>query len=374
MSNTVRDIALTGKPSDIFYMAANQNLINTLTYAAPNGILPHNGLFKNMVATILLETARREPGQGREASYNKRLDYTLTFFNRMDKMSQVEVLNKIWDDCYHAVAPSTDASAMIDGEHKVTGKGSLPSSIRRVDGTGFFARIEPGPIQNAWAKWNIGFRIDGGKGGAGSSRNDLTRISTEGSKPLQKHPDLALKIIGKYYHGHRSNISPDLYIGYQNRDLYNESGTCVSRSLFGATAFPYRDTENAKGGLPLHLGGGLEFQYLFAIDCNGAKGVDTEQVQVQMKNDSLWRPGEKAFAGFDADRILGWTRIVRMGQQSPVVKGPLATGWSFKFVDSQWTWLKQPGQELSSYLDAELATWVPGATYNISAQYDFQQA
>jgi len=355
-------------------MAANQDLLKSLRYVQLNGQFQHTSIFKNMVATILLETVHREPGEERKDSYNKRLNFKVDSFNRLDKLSQLDLMNNLWDDCYRAVPPSTDASAMMDGNNTVIGKGSLPSSIRRVDGTGFFARIEPGLVQDAWKKWKVGFRIDGGKGGAGSTRDDLTRISTEGSKPLQKNPDLALKIIGKYYHGHRSSILPNLYIGYQNRDLYNESGTCVSRSLFGATAFPYRATENDKGGLPLRLGGGLAFQYLFAIDCNGAKGVDTEKEQINMGNNSLWRPGEKAFPGFGADRILGWTRIVRMGQQIPAERSPLATGWSFKFVDSKWTWIKPPGTELKAYLDDELATWLPGTTYNIPAQYDFQQA
>ena len=161
-------------------------------------------------------------------------------------------------------------------------------------------------MPRAWEKWRVGFRVDGGKGVGGSNRDDLKRITTEGSRPLQKLPDLAVMCVQKYYHEHDCSKSSDLYIGYQNRDLYNESGTCVSRSLFGATAFPYRDTQNNTPGLAPHLSGNLQFQYLFAIDCDGARGLDTEQVQVDMGNASLWRPGEKAFAGFGPERVLGW--------------------------------------------------------------------
>jgi hypothetical protein len=137
-----------------------------------------------------------------------------------------------------------------------------------------------------------------------------------------------------------------------------------SRSLLGATAFPYRHTHNNNGGGAPDAGGELQFQCVFAIDCSKERGLDTEKIQIDMKANSLWRPGEKALSGFAADRVLGWTRIVRMGQ--PKSNLPAQTGWSFKFIDSKWTWLRPPGGQLQTYREDELGTWAPGVQYNIS--------
>lgn len=363
---TLRDIASQGRPSETFYLAANQSLVNQLSYEEGRTSKPHTSFFKNMVATMILETANREPGPGRTEAYDDLLSWKIRIFNRQPKDIQLIILNHLWECCYKREAPYTKASSMIDGAATIDGNKSLPSSIRRVPGTGFFARIEAGPVQDAWNKWQIGFRIDGGKDGG--SRDDLSRIVNEGCTALLKNPDLAVKVVKKFYHEHRASLGKDLYVGYQNRDLYNESGTCVARSLFGATAFPYRYTHNNHPG-PADAGGELAFQYLFAINCAGELGLDTEKVQVDMGNNSLWRPGEKAFAGFSADRILGWTKVVRLGQPDSSLN--MSTGWSFKFVDCRWTWLRPPGGPLQSFLEEELATWAPGEQYNIAETYDF---
>lgn len=365
---TLRDIASKGSRNAVFYLAANQSLVKLLEHRVNRTVTPHTPFFRNMVATIVLETANRMPDPGHLDQYERVLSMKIRSFNRFQKATQLVFLDDLWESCYLRRVPSTTAAAMVDGEAGVEGSGSLPSSIRRVPGTGFFARIEAGPEKNAWTKWNVGFRIDGGKDGG--ARDDLARIQTEGCTALLKNPDLAVKVVKKFYHEHGASEGKALYIGYENRDLYNESGTCVARSLLGATAFPYRYTHNGHGGGAPDAGGELLFQYLFAIDCSRDRGLDTEKVQIDMGNNSLWRPGEKAFAGFEADRILGWTKIVRLGQ--PKSGLPVSTGWSFKFVDSKWNWLRPPGGELQKYLEDELATWEPGIPYNISETYDFQ--
>ncbi|MBC7939769.1 MAG: hypothetical protein H7Z19_08415 [Chitinophagaceae bacterium] len=366
--HTLREIATEGRPNETFYLAANQSLLNLLSHEdGTTKSIAHTSFFKNMVGTILLETANREPGPGRDKIFDTLLSWEVRLFNRMSKSTQLDLLDMLWRCCYRRESPSTAASNMMDGADQVDGDKSLPSSIRRVPGTGFFARIQGGPVKDAWKRWQIGFRVDGGKDSG--SRDDLSRIATEGCVALLKSPDLAVRVVKKFFHEHPASHGTDLYVGFQNRDLYNESGTCVARSLLGATAFPYRHTHNNHPGPP-DAGGELQFQYLFAIRCLGELGLDTEKVQSDMGNNSLWRPGEKAFAGFKADRILGWTRLVRTGQ--PKSTSSVSTGWSFKFVDSKWTWLRPPGGELQSYLEAELETWEPGIQYNISETYDFQ--
>lgn len=371
---TLGDIALKGGKSDTFYLAANQSLVNSLKHTDDNGKVSwHTFHFKNMVATILLETARRAPTDALAAIHTGCLTRPLAYFNSLRKFQQIKLLSMLWDSCYRKETPSTRATSMVDGEAAMESGNGLPSSLRPLGNAGFHMMLAPGPVKNAWKRYRIGFRVDGGKGVAGSSRDDLQRIVGSGTWPLQKRPDLAVLYVQKFYHEHPCSQTTDLYVGYQNRDLYNESGTCVSRSLLGATAFPYRDSQNNTQGIAPHLGGNLEFQYLFAIDCSTELGVDTEQVQISMGNNSLWRPGEKAFPGLPAGRILAWTRLRKMGQ--PQQGGSIyQTGWSFQFLDSIWTWVREPSQELKTYLNEELAAWSPGVTYNIPDKYDFQVA
>jgi hypothetical protein len=374
---TIRDIALKGQPSNSFYLAANQGLVNSLKHMeGPSGAqrsLWHTFHFKNMVATIVLECANRTPSETLATLHSGVLDRKISYFNGLTKLQQIKLLDMLWTSCYRREVPSTRATSMIDGEASTESGEGLPSSLRPKAGGAFFTMLDPGPVRNAWKRYRIGFRVDGGKGVAGSSRDDLARIAATGTYPLQKRPDLAVLYVQKYYHEHPCCQNTDLYVGYQNRDLYNESGTCVARSLLGATAFPYRDSQNNTDGLKAHLGGNLQYQYLFAVDCSNELGVDTEAVQKGMGNHSLWRPGEKAFPGLPANRILAWTRLVKMGQ--PAGGGGIyQTGWSFAFVDSTWTWLKTPSKELQDYLTAELAAWAPGVTYNIPDKYDFQVA
>jgi len=369
---TLGDIATKGMKSNVFYLAASQSLVNSLKYRGDDGRSHwHSFHFKNMVGTILLETASREPSGGYAEHHASCLSFPIRIFNLMRKQDQLVMLENLWGDCYRKVPPSQLASAMMDGELGVGGNKSLPSSIRDGKVTGFFATLVAGPRPHAWKDFQIGFRVDGGKARSGS-RDDLGRVSKEGIVALQKQPELAVQVVKKFYHEHPCCQTPDLYIGYQNRDLYNESGICVARSLLGATAFPERTTENNVDGAP---GGELAFQYLFAVDCSGAKGVDTEKTQVEIGNNSLWRPGEKAFTGMGPERLLGWTRLVRKGAPPSGLRHPTgtlrATGWSFMFPDPKWTWLRAPGGERQAFLEGELATWEPNKIYNIESEYDF---
>jgi hypothetical protein len=371
-AKALRQVAANPQSSEIFYLAADQIMLAQLRYKEGSNYKLPLPQYKNMVGTILLETALRLPADGSKAAWTQILDMQLGEFCRKSQAEQIALLGDLWDTCYKPVVPSTSAKTMVDGLGVTTGDGSLPSSLKPRPGSGYFTSLDPGPEPQAWSKWQIGFRVEGGKSKDGT-RDDLTRVINEGIRPLQKSPDLAVLVAKKYYHGHKSSIAPDLYIGYQNRDLYNESGTCVARSLIGGTAFPYRETTNNKAGLHPNLGGGLQFQYLFAVDCSALTGVDTEDEQIKMQSESLWRPGEKAFPGIPKEKVLGWVRVIKKGKPAnPSRVG--VTGWAFELLDSQWTWLREPYGPRRIFLDAELAAWQANRTYVLMNSYDFQGA
>ncbi len=372
---TLRDIVDKGAPASTFWLAANQSLLGLLSYdnVSTRRIEVHTPDFQRMVGTILLETVKSKPDSSRERFYNQLLSWKIRDFNQLTKVIQQGVLHDLWECCYQRESPSTLASEMMEGKAKVVDqeKKSLPSSLRPVSGgAGFYTKVEAGPEPNAWKKWQIGFRIEGGRS---ATKDSLARILRDGCQPRLRNPVSAIGVAGKYYQGHSCCLTGDLYVGYQNRDLYNESGTCVARSLLGATAFPLRETHNNVSGGPAGTGGEMQYQYLFAVNCAGERGLDTEKVQEGKGNDSLWRPGEKAFGGFKPEHLLGYTRIVRLGQPASPTRDEVQ-GWSFTFVDSLWTWINPPGTEVRSYLEAELAAWTAQTTYNIPGQYDFISA
>lgn len=371
-TKTLREVAADPSRSSIFYLAADQAILNELKWKEGNTVKAAPPHYRNMVGTILLETALREPDRVKRNRYNEILDIRVGDFNRLSKLEQLQQLSDLWDTCYMGVALSTDAKAMVDGDDATTGSGSLPSSLKPRPGNGFLTSLEPGPEPQAWRKYQVGFRIEGGRSKSGK-RDDLDRVSREGIWPLMKQPDLAVLVVKKFYHEHKIAKAQELYIGYQNRDLYNESGTCVARSLLGATAFPYRDTHNNHSNGDPNLGGDLLYQYLFAVDCSGLKGVDTEAEQIRLRNDSLWRPGEKAFAGIPQNKVLGYVRVVRKGKPSHSNPNVL-TGWAFELLDTSWTWLREPYGPRRIFLDTELRAWQRNKTYVIGAAYDFQGA
>jgi hypothetical protein len=156
----------------------------------------------------------------------------------------------------------------------------------------------------------------------------------------------------------------DLYVAQQdrvfiwcgNRDVMNETGVCVSRSLFGATAFPERTTDSGAEAVTYH--------YLLAVDCNNLRGVDTEAWQLSLGVASNWRPGEKVFLGIGPERILGWTKLLRR-------PGQPGGGWIFMFPETNWTWVNQPNQLTTAYLNGELQAWQANTWYTVPGDYDF---
>ena len=110
---TLRDIAAQGRPNDTFYLAANQSLVNLLSHERNGKSEPHTSFFKNMVATIILETAGREPGEHKAKQYNDLLTWEIAIFNRQSKAIQLILLRHLWACCYQREIPHTPASASV---------------------------------------------------------------------------------------------------------------------------------------------------------------------------------------------------------------------------------------------------------------------
>ncbi|WP_431285430.1 hypothetical protein ACQW02_11750 [Humitalea sp. 24SJ18S-53] len=341
-----------------FHLARNPKLFPLLRRGkvVGSGQEPLDDLFKQVLATALLETANSDPGALEPPGAPTRaqmLGMKISTFNWKTKAAQLGLLNALWAKCYEAVVPDQEASTMWDQDEGFAyGSGQLTSSLRPVNPDVALVGLKKGPVDMAWAKHTIGFRIDGGKAKAGS-RDDLPRVMKDGVFPLATNAALALQLTGKNFFGLDVGKGTHIHLGYQNRDAYNESATCCARTMIGATAFPYRWTDTDEEG--------LDYRYLFAFRCAGLLGLDTEEWQIA--KDAAWRPGEKAFLKIAADRIIGYTRVKRHGY---------GQGWTFSLVDATWTWVGAPPQPVKDYLTAELSAWKPGMIYNVRGVYDFQ--
>lgn len=314
------------------------------------------------IITALVETRYSDPGQKEPAGAPNRatlLGTTIAAFNAKTKAEQYALLNQLWARCYDREIPATPTANMVDAAVAVhPSQGPLPTCLRPVDRTATRAVVQVGPTANAWTAHQIGFRIEGGfRPSKGEPAADLARVMNEGIMPLAQSNALALSLAGKSYLNLDVSSGTHVHLGYQNRDVYNESASCVSRTLLGATAFPYRWSDSTKDG--------ASFRYLFAINCAGLNGLDTEAWQLGQVGVNLWRPGEKAFLNIPKANILAYTGVAR----APYAPG---VGWKFKFMTAAWRWINRPSQAVQDYLNAELTAWDRDRWYEVPDTYDFQ--
>lgn len=316
---------------------------------------PLDDPFKSVLATILNETAGSDPGSREPGGHPNRLamlDTPIRIFNAMTKPQQLAFLDRLWVRCYEEKPRAVLARQMLDSETVASERDPvpMPTCLRPRDRREADVTFVAGPTQHAWTRYQIGFRIEGGKGHG--DRDDLPRIRDAGLIALISNNPLAIRIAGKSYAGLDIASRHPTYMGHQNVDAYNESAVCVSRTLYGATGFPFRDSCDATDS--------MAYRYLLALDCNAMRGVDTEAEQLRISPQKLWRPGEKAFAAISNIRVLAWTAVKR---DAP---------WTFSFVTATWTWLNKPRDAAKvQYLEDELAAWEPGFAYRIKPAYDF---
>jgi hypothetical protein len=135
----------------------------------------------------------------------------------------------------------------------------------------------------------------------------------------------------------------------------------VSRNLFGATAFPLRETDDSNDP--------NQFSYLFALNCQRLKGFDTEARQRQCSG-RIWRPGEKAFGSIPQRRVIAHVKIKRLG-------GSSTGGFSFRIDPAEkWAVTSHHGGADSAqikYIESELDAW-KGPRRDIEGRYDFANA
>lgn len=283
---------------------------------------------------------------------------TCDAFLKMTVPKQYDVINALWEESTELGAYNVETEAMVDNNNAVDeGDGQLPSSIHP-DGPaiGTVRTFKRGPVDRPFTKFGIGFRVEG-SGTDEKLKKHIARITTDGMRAQVTIPWLMLEngndVDGTVISG--NVLAPRL--NKTAKDLWNESGVCVARSFFGATAFPLRKT----GG-----DNKPENVLLWAVDVEGLVGYDTESYQlgkVDAKGNGPWRAGEKCYKRIHKHRILGYVVVQKLGDA--------CGGWSFKVTDAKWT--RAGGTVVAragSYLDDELAPWV-GRTVEVTTNYDF---
>jgi hypothetical protein len=220
-----------------------------------------------------------------------------------------------------------------------------------------------GGAPTAFKTLGVGFRVDG----SGDWRaSDIKRVLTEGMTTQLRNVRLMRDIKGWTVDGtvvQRDTSGPRVW--RTKNDLFNESAVCVSRNLYGATAFPMRDT-----GVD-----GPVKAVLWAVDVQGLVGFDTEAHQKAIPGARQWRPGEKAFREIKPGKLIAHVEIERTGEP-PGGHG----GWKFRVgADAKWTFVGSwtavstfiPSRELNvvNYINAQLKAWVGDQT--IDGAYDF---
>jgi hypothetical protein len=340
---------LCGKPGYV------QHLRTTLNKAEQ----PISVFMVERLLTVLAAKTSKAPPPALEPDFGAEkladaLAMTIATFNSLTEAKQREFISNIWKRLVLYKIPSIEGQAMTEPAGNVTPRRDpLPSSLAPVNPAQQQVTLRR-RVATAWRNYGVGFRVDGKKNAVGDEFDD--RVRANGCQPLT-HNRASLRAVRGW------NID-DLYVAQQdrvfiwcgNRDVMNETGICVSRSLFGATAFPERTTDSGAEGVTYH--------YLLAVDCNNLRGVDTEAWQLSLGVASNWRPGEKVFLGIGPERILGWTKLLRQ-------PGQPGGGWIFMFPETNWNWVNQPNQITTAYLNEELQAWQANTWYTVPGDYDF---
>jgi hypothetical protein len=314
---------------------------------------------KNRLFTALVAALDKAPPSALEPDFGpeKLLDLLNTpigVFNQRTVAQQRNFVDEIWKRlCVGELASTLGQSMTEPGGQANQLRDPLPSSLAPENPDADQVSLKR-RISGAWGDYTVGFRVDGKVDASG---DDFTnRVRPNGCQPLTHNRGALLAVRGWVIDDTWLEKKDRIYIWCGNRDVVNETGTCVSRSLFGATAFPERTTDTAAGGIQYHN--------LLALNCRDLKGVDTEAWQMRQGVTSNWRPGEKVFLGIAPERVLGWTKLLRR-------PAPAAGGWVFMFPATDWTWVNRPNDITVAYLDGELRAWRANKWYTVPACYDF---
>jgi hypothetical protein len=313
-------------------------------------------------------------GDSNEADWDKIIvQKSIEDFRKLKEAGQIGFINDLWNILTTAypfdkpVRQMYEPTASDNSDLQETGKQYRPlPTAWQPDGFSK-AKYESsyGRLLSEGGKWRelgVGFRVEGE---SAKLQETLKRLEKNGMTQWRLDKHLMAKTSGFYIEGtlFDGDIPGNLdraRFWNGNHDILNQTAVCVSRNLFGATAFPERWS---KGDF-----------ILFAVDCSNLQGCDTEQKQIDIfqkyKGDQKykderkraeimrwWRPGEKAFKEIKWENIIGWVPFTKEGQ-------PPGTGWKFKIdAGANWT-INQAWKVTASlyvkkmaYIDNELGTW-----------------
>lgn len=349
-------------------MAANAGYAPLLRQKVGNGSAPVDVITKQLLLTALCTAKDKAPsdlkhpplvpkigpltGLTTSAGYEAVAFTRIRDFNDKTDAEQKDFVDEIWKRLVDYRIPDTKTEAMV--EHNGAAEASLtplPSSLAPSDPNSANVTLIRRDARPIWKQYGIGFRVEGARA---AGNDDMARILAHGPAPLLHNRALMRSIRGWAADGTYIEQRDRIFFWWGNEDVLNESATCVSRSLFGATALPDRQTDTAAEG--------KEFHYLLAVGCAGQTGTDTEAWQLKRGAKSVWRPGEKAFLGVGAANVLGWTKLL---------KEPNAKGWRFRLPENAWNWINRPSGEIQDYLTLELRAWRSEQWYNVDGAYDF---
>lgn len=279
---------------------------------------------------------------------------TVRMYRQMNAGQKLAFIDAAWDLAAVPHHFNTLAQNMlVPGPVPATAADSLPSSwCPDPKSPGNYARRSgAGTGLDAWAGYTVGFRIDG------TDDNAITRVTTAGMTLQVMNDTFMQNFRGQYVIGTTARNAATPRFWSESHDIWNESAVCVSRNLFGATAFPLRETVTDG------LGTNASYSILWAVDCRGLVGLDTEAVQNGLPGARVWRPGEKAFPAIPPNRMIGYVKILRRG-------APAAGGWNFTIPNgSFWTRTGGGNKRQIKYIGKELGAW--HGNHTIPAAYDF---
>ncbi len=269
---------------------------------------------------------------------------TIREFRNLREQEQLAFINRIWNAVSTAHPFTQSAANMFDPIADDTGgNGPLPTSICPDSrGSNNFVKRLRG--RQPFREFLVGFRVDG------ADNDSIARVTGTGMTQQRLSPQFMLSRRGLRLDSTVMADESEARVWTGNHDIFNETAVCVSRNFFGGTAFPERTTNG--------------MCYLWAVNCEGLDGFDTEQYQLNLPGARQWRPGEKAFRFIPADHVLGYVRIDRRG-------APPGGGWKVDIpADANWTFTGSPTVRQRAYMMDELAAW-RGGSYTIPPEFDF---
>lgn len=262
---------------------------------------------------------------------------------------QMALIDQVWNSCTNQMNYNVASADMYEqAGDTAANREPLPSTLRpNPSGPLPFRRgTEALPFRNL----GVGFRVDGTFDQQGNC-DSIDRITNAGMRAQVLNDAFMLNVKRMDVRGTTIALNthaPRVWVTSQ--DIFNETAVCVSRSLFGATAFPERNTDNKE-------------VCLWAVDVQGLIGFDTEQYQLNLPGNRNWRPGEKAYRAIPAGNVIGYARIKRY-------RGSDQGGWSFEVSPTaRWQFINGTNDQ-RDYCRNELGAWA-GKRWTVSGDWDF---